>query len=127
MSKTERDYAANYRKPSLHTRFRKEQSGNPRGRGRGESVGGPVRMAPPPCRDGRVSREKTDPSPRGIQEKGLHRPFPFDLERAAGLEAERVAQCLAGRGGDVDAAGQTVGFHAPCGIYGIAPDIVGDL
>src|SRR6516162_4086080 len=32
MSETERDYAANYRKPPLHTRFKKGQSGNPRGR-----------------------------------------------------------------------------------------------
>ena len=32
MSKTEREYAANYRKPPLHTRFKKGQSGNPRGR-----------------------------------------------------------------------------------------------
>ena len=32
MSETEREYAANYRKPPLHTRFKKGQSGNPRGR-----------------------------------------------------------------------------------------------
>src|SRR5580693_1826918 len=32
MSETERKYAANYRKPPLHTRFKKRQSGNPRGR-----------------------------------------------------------------------------------------------
>jgi hypothetical protein len=32
MSETERAYAANYRKPPLHTRFKKGQSGNPRGR-----------------------------------------------------------------------------------------------
>ena len=32
MSETERHYAANYRKPPLHTRFKKGQSGNPRGR-----------------------------------------------------------------------------------------------
>jgi hypothetical protein len=32
MSETERDYAANYRKPPLHTRFKKGQFGNPRGR-----------------------------------------------------------------------------------------------
>ena len=32
MSETERQYAANYRQPSLHTRFKKGQSGNPRGR-----------------------------------------------------------------------------------------------
>ena len=32
MSETERDYATNYRKPPLHTRFEKGQSGNPRGR-----------------------------------------------------------------------------------------------
>ena len=32
MSETERDYADNYRKPPLHTRFKKGQSGNPRGR-----------------------------------------------------------------------------------------------
>ena len=32
MSETERDYAVNYRKPPLHTRFKKGQSGNPRGR-----------------------------------------------------------------------------------------------
>ena len=32
MSETERQYAAHYRKPPLHTRFKKGQSGNPRGR-----------------------------------------------------------------------------------------------
>jgi Family of unknown function (DUF5681) len=32
MSETEREYAANYRKPPVHTRFKKGQSGNPRGR-----------------------------------------------------------------------------------------------
>ena len=34
MSETKREYAANYRKPPLHTRFKKGQSGNPRGRPR---------------------------------------------------------------------------------------------
>jgi hypothetical protein len=32
VSETKREYAANYRKPPLHTRFKKGQSGNPRGR-----------------------------------------------------------------------------------------------
>src|SRR5271155_3582418 len=32
MSESEREYAANYRKPPVHTRFKKGQSGNPRGR-----------------------------------------------------------------------------------------------
>ena len=32
MFETKREYAANYRKPPLHTRFKKGQSGNPRGR-----------------------------------------------------------------------------------------------
>ena len=32
MSASEREYAANYRKPPVHTRFKKGQSGNPRGR-----------------------------------------------------------------------------------------------
>ena len=32
MSETKREYAANYRNPPLHTRFKKGQSGNPRGR-----------------------------------------------------------------------------------------------
>jgi hypothetical protein len=32
MSESKREYAANYRKPPLHTRFKKGQSGNPRGR-----------------------------------------------------------------------------------------------
>jgi len=31
MSESEREYATNYRKPPLHTRFKKGQSGNPRG------------------------------------------------------------------------------------------------
>ena len=39
MSETERDYAANYRKPPLHTRFKKGQSGNPPGSAR-EKPGG---------------------------------------------------------------------------------------
>ena len=32
MAKTNREYAANYRKPPEHSRFKKGQSGNPRGR-----------------------------------------------------------------------------------------------
>ena len=32
MSESKREYAANYRKPPEHTRFKKGQSGNPRGR-----------------------------------------------------------------------------------------------
>jgi hypothetical protein len=32
MSESKREYAANYRKPPEHTRFKKIQSGNPRGR-----------------------------------------------------------------------------------------------
>jgi Family of unknown function (DUF5681) len=32
MSETKRECAASYRKPPLHTRFKKGQSGNPRGR-----------------------------------------------------------------------------------------------
>jgi hypothetical protein len=32
MSDTEREYTANYRQPPSHTRFKKGQSGNPRGR-----------------------------------------------------------------------------------------------
>ena len=32
MPETKRQYAANYRKPPIHTRFKKGQSGNPRGR-----------------------------------------------------------------------------------------------
>ena len=32
MSETKRQYAANYRKPPIETRFKKGQSGNPRGR-----------------------------------------------------------------------------------------------
>ena len=40
-----------------------------------------------------------------IEKVSLHRPFAFDFERAAGLEAERIAKCLAGRGGDMDATG----------------------
>ena len=32
MTATKRQYAANYRKPPVHTRFKKGQSGNPRGR-----------------------------------------------------------------------------------------------
>jgi len=32
MSESQREYAANYRKPPEHTRFKKGQSGNPRGR-----------------------------------------------------------------------------------------------
>ena len=32
MSESQREYAANYCKPPVHTRFKKGQSGNPRGR-----------------------------------------------------------------------------------------------
>jgi hypothetical protein len=31
LSETKHEYAANYRKPTLHTRFKKGQSGNPLG------------------------------------------------------------------------------------------------
>ena len=59
-----------------------------------------------------------------IKEIGLHRPLAFDFERAAGLEAECLAQCKAGRGGDVDLARQAIAFHAFGGVYGVAPDVV---
>jgi hypothetical protein len=39
MSETKREYAANYRKPPLHTRFKKGQSGNPRGRPKNDLAG----------------------------------------------------------------------------------------
>ena len=39
MSETKREYAANYRKPPLHTRFKKGQSGNPRGRPKKDLAG----------------------------------------------------------------------------------------
>jgi Family of unknown function (DUF5681) len=39
MSETKREYAANYRKPPLHTRFKKGQSGNPRGRSKKDLPG----------------------------------------------------------------------------------------
>src|SRR5690348_5512040 len=33
-----------------------------------------------------------------IKEIGLHRSFPFDVNRPAELEAKRIAQCFARRG-----------------------------
>ena len=39
MSETKREYVNNYRKPPLHTRFKKGQSGNPRGRPKKDLAG----------------------------------------------------------------------------------------
>jgi len=55
---------------------------------------------------------------------GFHRPLAFDLEQPARLEAEGLAQGLARRRGDMDAAWRTVALHALCRIHGVAPDIV---
>lgn len=39
-----------------------------------------------------------------IKKISLHRPFPFHVKRPAGLEAERIAECLAGGSGNMDPA-----------------------
>ena len=62
-----------------------------------------------------------------IKEIGLHRSFALDVNQSARLELKRVAKGFARRGRNVDATGQTIGFHSLGGIYGIAPDIVCDF
>src|SRR5260370_39912053 len=62
-----------------------------------------------------------------IKEIGFYKSLPFDIQRPTWLEAEHVAQCLAGRGGDMNAAGQAVALHALCGVHGIAPDVVDEF
>src|SRR5207248_9884165 len=62
-----------------------------------------------------------------IEKIGLDRPFAFDVKRPAGLEAERIAECLARGSGHMDAAGQTISLHALGRINGITPDIEGDF
>jgi hypothetical protein len=62
-----------------------------------------------------------------IKEIGLHRPFAFDVERPAGFKTKRIAECVAGRGGNVDPAGQTISLHALGGIHGVTPDVEGDF
>ena len=45
MPETKRQYAANYRKPPLHSRFKQGQSGNPRGRPKKKPAGAAGRRA----------------------------------------------------------------------------------
>ena len=71
--------------------------------------------------------EQGSPALLAINEIGLHRPFTFDVQRSAGLEAERIAECLTGSGRNVDAPGQGIGLHALGGIHGVAPDIECDF
>src|SRR5215469_15020378 len=59
-----------------------------------------------------------------IEKIRLHRSFPLNVNRPARFEPKRIAQCVARRGRNVDAAGQTIGFHSLGGIYGVAPDII---
>ena len=62
-----------------------------------------------------------------IKEIRLHRPFAFDVERPAGFKTKRIAECVAGRGGNVDPAGQTISLHTLGGIHGVTPDVEGDF
>src|SRR3954452_21521269 len=65
--------------------------------------------------------------PLAIEKIGLHRPFAFDVKRPARLEAERVAERLAGRSGNMDSPGQTISLHARGRVHGVTPNIEGDF
>jgi hypothetical protein len=60
-----------------------------------------------------------------IKEIGLHRSFAFDFERSAGLEAERITQCAAGRYRDVNLTGQAIALHALGGLRPLLEDPAG--
>src|SRR5215469_1860266 len=89
MSETKREYAANYRKPPEHTRFKKGQSGNPRGR---PAKNLPALLAAALNEKGDRHREWQTPA--GHQARGGDRPAcqQIGLGRAARDEdADRYA------------------------------------
>ena len=81
MSQTKREYAANYRKPPEHIRFKKGQSGNPRGR---PAKNLPALLAAALNEKGDRHRERQTPA--GHQARGGDRSArqQIGLGRAAG-------------------------------------------
>ena len=97
MSETGREYAANYRQAPLHTRFKKGQSGNSRGRPAKNLAALLARGAE---RDGDRHRERETPA--GHQARGGHRSAgqQIGLSRAAGhQDADRHAAGHRKKGG----------------------------
>jgi hypothetical protein len=97
------DYKVGYKKPPLHTRFRKGQSGNPRGRQRaeelrhGQAAGPAVRLRAPAgvgavqllsgihrnvLADGTIEMTETDAAP--LLRAGWARVDPGDLSQSGG-------------------------------------------
>ena len=59
--------------------------------------------------------------------KDLHEAGVLDVDDAAGLGLEFVVEQGARGGGDLDAAGLALGFHAAAEVDGVAPQIVGEF
>jgi hypothetical protein len=69
MSAPKRQYAANYRKPRIHTRFKNGQSGNPRGRP-AKNLAALLAAA----LNEKVAVTENGKTPAGHQARGGHRP-----------------------------------------------------
>src|SRR6516162_11726568 len=62
-----------------------------------------------------------------VQKKRFHHPFALDLYGSSSFKIETIAKRKAGRSGHLNSARQRVRLHAACSIYGVAPDVVGEL
>ena len=63
----------------------------------------------------------------GVEKKRFHYSFALDHDGAAAFEPETVTEQRARRGGDVNASGQRMRFHAARCINSVAPGIVGEF
>jgi hypothetical protein len=62
-----------------------------------------------------------------VQEICLHHPLALDLDHSPPFELETIAKRGSRRRRNLNAAGRRVGFHAACGVHGVAPHIVDEL
>ena len=106
MSESECEYAANYREPPLHTRFKKGQSGNPRGR---PAKNLPALLAA--ALNEKVTVTEKRQAPAGHQARGGHRSAG-QQSASAELRATKVLIDMQGDG----RPGRTsrLGFPRPC-------------
>src|SRR6185437_15766218 len=62
-----------------------------------------------------------------FEKECLHLALPLDFHRLARLEAELVAEKLAGSRRHGDPLDLAIFFHAARGVHGVSPDVVDEL
>ena len=62
-----------------------------------------------------------------VEKERLHHALALDVDDTAPLNVVAIAEFRAGRGGDLNASRQRVGFHAARRIHGIAPDVIDEF